>query len=110
MKYILAFILLVPFLYGDRMKHKTLGCPSVVLLQKTLLVDMDDPLKLEMYAIANSCVVLSREDNIEAIGYDPHNSKEIYQQIFYKKTNAELYILRDSIEVEQAGKKNTYRF
>ena len=110
MKYLFALFFLLSSLYGDVIKNKTLGCPSVLLLEKAQLVDMQDPLKLEMYAIANSCVILSRGDSVEAIGYDPRNSKEIYQQIFYKKTSTELYILRKAIHVEQGGKKNTYRF
>lgn len=39
---------------------------------------MQDPFELEMYSIANACVILSRGDEVEAIGYDPRNSKEIY--------------------------------
>lgn len=100
----------MPFVYGDVIKYKTLACPSVELLKKAQDVDMKDSLKLEMYAISNNCVVLSREDHIKALGYDPANSKDIFQQILYKKTSTELYIVRDAIHIEQAGKKNTYRF
>ncbi|MDF1882838.1 hypothetical protein JHD49_02675 [Sulfurimonas sp. SAG-AH-194-C21] len=110
MKYIFAFLLLVPFIYGDVIKYKTLACPSVELLTKAQDVDMKDSLKLEMYSIANNCVVLSREDHIKALGYDPLNAEGIFQQILYKKTSTELYILRDAIHIEQAGKKNIYRF
>jgi hypothetical protein len=97
-------------LFADKVKSKSLACPSVVILQKAADVDMEDPLALEMYSIANECVVLSRDDTIEALGYDPRNSKEIYQKIFYRETNSELYILRGAIVVEQGGKKNGFRF
>jgi len=110
LKYILVFILLVPFVYGDIVKYKALACPTVALLKKANEIDMQDSLKLEMYSIANSCVVVSREDHIKALGYDPRNSEDTFQKILYKKTSTELYILRDAIEIEQAGKKNTYRF
>jgi len=110
LQYILVVTLLIASLYGDMIKNKTLACPTVLLLQKAKLVDLQDPLQLEMYSIANGCVVLTRGEQIEAVGYDPRNSKEIYQKILYKQTNNELYILRDSIDVEQGGKKNIYRF
>ena len=96
--------------YADLIKTKTLACPSIMILKKSMDVDMQDPLELEMYSIANSCLVLSREDKVQAIGYDSRNSKEIFQKILYKKTSTELYILRSAIEVEQGGKKNTLRF
>lgn len=91
-------------------KTKTLACPTIVILQKSKLVDIQDPLKLDMYSIANGCVVLSRGDKVQALGYNPRNTKEIYQKILYKKTTTELYILRSAIQVEQGGKKNTLRF
>ncbi|MEA2072969.1 MAG: hypothetical protein U9O86_05230 [Campylobacterota bacterium] len=63
-----------------------------------------------MYTIANSCLILSREDKVQAIGYDPRNSKQKFQQIVDKKTGVQLYILREAIQIEQGGKKNSYRF
>ena len=95
---------------ADLIKTKTLACPSIVLLQKAVQEDMSDPLKLQMYSIAHACVVLSREDKVQALGYDPRNSKEMYQKIFYTKTSTELYILKSAIQIEQGGKKNTLRF
>jgi len=91
-------------------KNKTLGCPSLDVLKKSFELDINDPLALEMFSIANSCSVLSKEDKVEAIGYDPRNSKDQFQEIFYKKTNTKLFILRSAIFVEQGGKHNTYRF
>jgi hypothetical protein len=110
LRYILLVSLLFVFSHADKVLKKTLACPSVVLLQKALQEDMKDPLNLEMYAIANNCVILDKSDEIEAIGYDPRNSKEIYQQILRKKTGRELYLLRSTIAVEQGGKKDTMRF
>ena len=91
-------------------KNKSLACPTELILKKAVKIDLSDPLTLEMYAVSNGCVVLGREDKIQALGYDPHNAKDIYQKILYKKTGVELYILREAIEVEQGGKHNTYRF
>lgn len=91
-------------------KYKALGCPSIVLLKQAQKIDMEDSFKLEMFSIANSCVILSKEDSVEALGHDPRNSKDIFQEILYKKTSRVLYILREAIHVEQGGKKNTYRF
>jgi len=110
LKNILLLLSLFISLSADRVINETLACPSVLILQKAVQEDMQDALKLEMYAITHGCVVLSRNDSIEALGYDPRNSKEIYQRILYKKTNSELYLLRSSILVEQGGKKNNFRF
>lgn len=109
MKYI--FLLLATLsLSADLIKKQTLACPTKLILQKSVEIDLSDPLKLEMYAISNECVVLGREDKVQALGYDPRNAKEIFQKILYKKTGVELYILREAIQVEQGGKHNTYRF
>ena len=110
MKSILLSLVLLTALNADKILQTTLACPSVVTLQKSVTVDMQDVLELEMYAIAHDCVVIGRYSKVEAIGYDPLNSKEIYQKIMYKKTATELYINRSLIQVEQAGKKNTIRF
>ncbi|MDQ7043338.1 MAG: hypothetical protein Q9M34_07370 [Sulfurimonas sp.] len=110
MKYIFVCIVLVSSLYSDMIKYKTLACPSIELLKGAKQVEMEDSLKLEMYAISHSCVVLSKEDSIEVIGYDPVNSEDIFQQILYKKTGTQLYMLHDAVHIEQAGKKNIYRF
>jgi len=108
--YLFIFLLLAFSLHADLIKHRTLACPSVEILQKAVDVDIEDSLQLEMYSIANNCFVLSRDDKVEALGYDARNSKEIYQKIHYAKTNTTLYILRSAIEVEQGGKKNRLRF
>ena len=95
---------------ADMMKKKTLACPSVIQLQKAPVDNADNFMKLSMYAIANDCVVINKRDKVEAIGYDPLNSKEIYQKILYMKTGVYLYILRSTIQIEQDGKKSSYRF
>ena len=107
----LFFLLLLTLsLPADMIKKQTLACPTKLILQKAVDIDLSDPLKLEMYAVSNECVVLNREDKVQALGYDPRNSQETFQKILYKKTGVELYILRESISVEQGGKKNSYRF
>jgi len=110
LKLFLSLLILASMLYGDLVKRKTLACPTVILVQKAMQEDMQDPLRLEMYSIAHGCVVLSREDKIQAVGYNPRNSKEIFQKIIYKKTATELFVLRSAIQIEQGGKKNTLRF
>ena len=110
MKSFFSLLTLVLFLQADMITHKTLACPTVDTLTKAPVSTSSDPLALQMYTIANSCVILSRGDKIEAIGYDSRNSKEIYQEIIYKKTGSKLFMLRSSILVEQGGKKNSYRF
>lgn len=89
---------------------KTLACPTILQLQKAPVMKEENSLDLSMYTIANSCVVVSTKDKVEAVGYDSRNSKEIYQQIVYQKTGTLLYILRSSILIEQGGKKGSVRF
>ena len=110
MKYILTILLLVTIAQADIMKKKTLACPSVFQLQKAPVDTAENSMSLSMYAIANDCVLIDKRDNVEAIGYDPRNSKEIYQKIFYQKTGVYLYVLRSAIQVEQDGKKGSMRF
>ena len=110
MRYILVFLLLVTLGSADKIKRKTLGCPSVMLLQKAPVDTGDNYLELNMYAIANDCVIISKRDRVEAIGYDPLNSKDVFQKILLKKTDNILYILRSTIQVEQGGKKGAMRF
>jgi len=97
-------------MYADKVKNKTLACPSIVVLQKSMNIDMKDALALDMYTIKNNCVILSKQSEIEAVGYDPRNSTDRYQKIIRKKTGRELFILRSAILVEQGGKKNSMRF
>lgn len=110
MKYALIFFLLITSVYADKLNKKTLGCPSVILLEKAPVDRTEDPMALSMYSVANGCALLTQKDKVEAIGHDPRNSKDIYQKIIYKKTGSYLYILRSSIIVEQGGKKNIHRF
>ena len=110
MKSFFSLLLFVSFVEADMITHKTLACPSLDTLTKAPIETDANPLELQMYSIANSCVVLSHGDKVEAIGYDPRNSKEIYQKVIYKRTGIQLFMLRSAIVVEQGGKKSSYRF
>ncbi|MEA1893385.1 MAG: hypothetical protein U9N33_11855 [Campylobacterota bacterium] len=110
MRYILLIFIFILVADADKVKQKTLACPSVFLLQKAPIDNASNFLDLSMYSIANGCIILGKKDNIESIGYDPRNSKEIYQKIIYKKTGVYLYLLRSTIQIEQDGKKSSYRF
>ncbi|MCD4667566.1 MAG: hypothetical protein K8R44_03080 [Sulfurimonas sp.] len=110
MKFILVLFLTFTFSMADYLVKKTLACPSIMLLKKAPVSDGESGMDATLYIIANNCMVLSKKDKIEAIGYDSRNSKEIYQKILHKKTSKELFILRSTIMVEQSGKKNRLRF
>jgi len=110
MKYILVLMLILSSLYSDKVKIKTMACPSVMLLQKAPVDTGDNYLDISMYAIANNCVVLSKDDHIRAVGYNANNSKEIFQKILYEKTGVYLYVKRSAIIIEEEGKKSTWRF
>ena len=110
MKYLFVLLALFSILDADKINKKTLACPDIDKLKKAPVHIGADPLALSMYVIANDCKILTKDTDIEAIGYDPRNSTEIYQQILDKKSGNILYILRSSIFVEQGGKKNTLKF
>ena len=108
MKYLTLTVLFLTLLNADRISKKTIACPSVKLLQKAPLYGSSNPLEISMYTISNECVILSKHDLVETIGYDPRSSKEIYQNILYKNKN--LYVPCSSIIIEKSGKKNNIRF
>ncbi len=110
MKYILILLLVLSSLQADKIKRKTFGCPSVMLLKKAPADTADNYLDLNMYAIANNCVIISQKDSVEAVGYNANNSKDLYTKILYKKTGVYLYIKSSAIIVEQDGKKSSWRF
>jgi len=92
------------------MKERTLGCPSVMLLQKAPHDTEDDYISLNMYAIANDCVLLTKKSSIESIGYNANNAKDIYQEIIYRKTGVHLFVKRSDIIIEKFGRKSSFRF
>jgi hypothetical protein len=95
---------------ADKIKNKTLACPTVEQLHKAPAYKDDDNLALDMYIVANDCVIVTPQDKIEAVGYDPRNSQEIYQKVINKENGSAYYILRAQIFVEQGGKKASMRF
>jgi hypothetical protein len=97
-------------MHADKIKIQTLGCPTLDQLKKAPLDKGEGSLELTMYAIANECVVISKDDKVEALGYDPRNSKDIFQKISYEKTETILYIKKTAITVEKGGKKGFIRF
>lgn len=111
MKYILTLLLAFSFSSADYLVKKSLACPSEMLIKKAPVHQGESGLDLTLYSIANNCMILSKKDKIEAIGYDPLNTKEIFQEIIHFDTGDKLFIFRKNIYVEQAGKKNSiFRF
>ena len=110
MKYLFILLALFSVLNADKINKKTLACPDIDKLKKAPVHNLSDPLDLSMYAIANDCIILSKNAKVEAVGYDSKKSTEIYQKIMDKKSGKTFYILRSSIFVEQGGKKNILRF
>ena len=110
MKYLFVLLAFFSILNADKINKKTLACPDIDKLKKAPVHKGADPLDLSMYVIANDCKILTKDTEVEAIGYDPRNSTEIYQQVLDKKSGNILYILRSSIFVEQSGKKNSLKF
>jgi len=110
MKYILILFLVLSTLQADKVINRTMGCPSVMLLQKAPVDTKDNYMDLNMYAMANSCVFLTKKSSIESVGYNANNSQDIYQEIIYRKTGAHLFIKRSDIIIEKFGRKSTFRF
>ncbi len=107
---LVSALLFSTVLNADFVKRNTLACPTIKQLQNAPLDTTENYMELSMYAIANNCEILVKRDKIQAVGYDPRNSKEIYQEIIYKKTGKHLFLQRKAIQIEQGGKKNRYRF
>ncbi len=110
MNYLLILLVLFTSLNADKIKKKTLACPTIVQLKKAPIGVEEESINLTMYAIANGCVILGERDRVKAIGYDSLNSKEIYQKIVYENTGVYLYVLSSSLQIEQDGKKSSFRF
>jgi hypothetical protein len=110
MKYILILLLVITASYADKIKRKTFACPSIELIKKAPTDKKSSIMDLNMYAIANDCVVLSKHDRVEAVDYNANNSKDLFIKILYKKTGALLYIRSSAIIVEKHGKKSNWRF
>jgi len=110
MKYILILLLTLTALQADKVINHTIGCPSVMLLQKAPLDTKDNYMALNMYAVANSCIFLTNKSSIESVGYNANNSKDIYQEIIYRKTGVHLFVKRSDIIIEKFGRKSTFRF
>ena len=77
---------LFSILGADKINKNTLAYPYLDKRNKAPAHKDADPLDLSMYIIANDCKMLSTHAHIEAIGYDPRNSTEIFQKILDKKT------------------------
>lgn len=97
-------------LSADIILQTSLACPTVELIKSAPTDSSENSLELEMYTMTHGCMILSKEDRVQAIGYDPRNSHEKFQQVLYKRTGVQLYMLRESLQIEQGGKKSNFRF
>lgn len=110
MKYLFILLALLSTVNADKIIKKTLACPSIDKLKKAPTDSASNSLDLSMYVVANDCVILLKNSEVQAIGYDPRNSTEIFQKILDKKSGNILYTPRSAIFVEQGGKKAVLRF
>ncbi len=102
-------LLFTSFLSADKVLVRTLACKTMDALKKAPM-DEEDPLKLNMYAIADECIILSRDSQIQVLGYDARNTKKMYVQIVDKRTGYSFYVLKSKIQIEQGGEEANYRF
>jgi len=102
-------LLFTTFLNADKVLVRTLACKTMDALEKAP-VNEEDSMKLNLYAIANECAILSRDAEIQVLGYDPRNTKKMYIQIVDKRTGYNFYILKSKIQIEQGGEEASYRF
>lgn len=109
-KYFLLTLLIISSLNADKVKVETLACKTLDALKKAPVDEDDNDLNLNMYAIAHDCVMLSRDAQVQAMGYDPRNSQAIHIQIVDKRTGYTFFVLKSKIQIEQGGKKDRYRF
>ena len=110
MRYLFIAMLVFSISNADYILKKSLACPTIMLIEKAPSDQGESGMELTLYSISNNCMILSRKDKIEALGYDPRDSKNIYQHILHKNSGSELFMKRANIRVEQGGKKNIMRF
>lgn len=109
MKYILSLLLLFSFSSADYMIKKSLACPSVELIKNAPHSSGESGMDITFYSIANSCLIVSKKDQVKAIDYDA-NSKVKFQAIIYEKTGEKLYVVKKNMMIEQAGSDNIFKF
>jgi hypothetical protein len=109
-KFLPFLFLLSAYSFGDSVKKTSLACPNIDVLKKVGLELEDDPLKLDMYIIANNCVVLERGESIKILDWDGTNNEKIFQKILYNKTGTVMYVRSSSVEIEQAGQNDRIKF
>ncbi|RLA73110.1 MAG: hypothetical protein DRG24_01130 [Epsilonproteobacteria bacterium] len=112
MHYIFMVLILGTVVIGwaDSIKSQTIGCPTVDVLKNISKETDNDYVKINLFAMANDCLLLSQKDKVEAIDYDPVNEKTLYIKIIHKQSGKVLFVPSSEIYIEQSGKKNTFRF
>jgi len=96
--------------WADSIKAQTIGCPTVDVLKNISKETENDYVKINLFAMANDCLLLSQKDKVEAIDYDSANETALYIKIIHKQSGKVLFVPSSDIYIEQPGKKNTFRF
>ncbi|MFT5660926.1 MAG: hypothetical protein ACI9TV_001570 [Sulfurimonas sp.] len=109
MKSLLILGLVFTFSTADYISKKSLACTSMQAIKQAPRSEGESGLDITLYAIAHDCVIISKKDKITVVDYEL-GSKALFQSIIYKKTGQKLYIMRNNLVIEQAGKNNIFKF
>ena len=96
--------------WADAIKAQTVACPTVEIFKNLAKETENDYVKLNLFAMANDCLILSKKDKVEAIDYDPANDNALYMKIVHKQSGKILFVPSNALYIEKPGKKNTLRF
>jgi len=96
--------------WADSIKEQTVGCPTIEILKNIPKETANDYIKLNLFTMANDCMILSRNDKVEAIDYDPANNVALFMKIVHKQSGKILFVPTEDLYIEQPGKKNIFRF
>ncbi len=108
MKYFLSFLLLINILNADKVKVKTIACSSIELLKGSYDVS-DDYVKLNLYSMQYSCIILDVQDKITSYPNDPESCANFVKVLALKDGN-NYFVNRRAIYIEKYDSENSVKF
>ena len=93
---------------ADRIKSTTIACPDVKTLEALEQMEGDFKNK-NLLLMQKGCIVLTPKDKIHILEPDS-NCCGIYYRIKIDATNDIMYVKKFSVQVEQAGTGNIFKF
>ena len=104
----LVLALAVSVAQADRIRSTTVACPDVKTLEKLEHLGGDFKDK-NLFILRHGCVVLTPKDKIHVLAPD-NSCCGLYYRIQVDATNDIMYVKKFSVQVEQAGTGNIFKF